>query len=169
MDETATPTCSQCRGDMVFSDPGISHRDGVTLRTLGLCDQWWCQKCRRGIEKSDPVTPPRIVPVAPIGRGEHLVFPNPGHPQLAMVDLYPPSTRGNVLRMVRIAADLSMGEAARLVGLDVVAWSSIENGRATLESDAAWCDLFEALAAEHERREDERRARRAAPPSTPPG
>lgn len=86
------------------------------------------------------MTPPRIVPVAPLGR---------------------------VLRMVRIAADLSMGEAARMVGLDVVAWSTIENGRATLENDTAWCELYAALAAEHERREDERRARRAS--ITPPG
>ena len=108
------------------------------------------------------MTPPRIVPVAPVGREEHLVFPNPGHPQRAMVDVYPPSPRGDTLRTLRIAVDLSMGAAARLVGLDVVAWSNIENGRATLESDTAWCDLYDALTAEGERAGALRRAKAGA-------
>lgn len=105
------------------------------------------------------MTPPRIIPVAPVGTEKTAAFVCPGGLREVDVDVYPPHPRGKVLRSMRRAFDLGLREATALVGVTASELCGLERGSRSLESDAAWCELYATLAAEYERREDERRAK----------
>lgn len=104
------------------------------------------------------MTPPRIIPVTPLRWEKHFAFVNPGGAQMVDTPIYPEHPRGETLRSLRMACDIYMRDAGRLVGITAEQLSGLEHGRYTLENDTVWCELFAALAAEYERREDVRRA-----------
>jgi len=70
---------------------------------------------------------------------------NPTGGVAADLPCYAPSPPGLVLRELRCALRLSLGEAARRLGLTVVELSGLERGSHTLSEDAAWRDLAVAL------------------------
>jgi DNA-binding transcriptional regulator YiaG len=76
----------------------------------------------------------KLVPVAPIGKRKSvaLVKPSTGPCMLREIELdeYPPSPDGERFREARHAADLSLRECARELGLRPSEVSDLENGRA---------------------------------------
>lgn len=87
-------------------------------------------------------------PVAPSGTSTGLGCPGG---VLVSIPTYPASPKGLILRSVRLLCDLSMGDAARLLGLTPVQYSGLENGSFDL-SDEAWFSVYGLLLADWKQR-----------------
>lgn len=76
-----------------------------------------------------------LIPVPPTSTKPRLAFVNPGG--LCYIDLpsYPRTELSDGLRARRLAARLSLGDAARIMGLGVVQWSALERGAYSLSAD----------------------------------
>lgn len=99
----------------------------------------------------------RVVPVRPVGRTTRslgLVRPSDGGPcriEPVATREYPPSPLGAQLRRYRTAVDrggdhVSLGDAARAIGVSAVDVSDLERGRATLDP-VDWRRAFDAVRA----------------------
>ncbi len=98
---------------------------------------------------SDPL---KIRKVEPIGKRRTVAFVDRRSPDgeglvggLEQIELnvYPASPRGEELRDARVAADVSLGEAARAAGIRVSEWSGIETGHGYEPED--WAEAFKAI------------------------
>ena len=81
-----------------------------------------------------------LIPVAPIGSRRSVAFVcGPQTSELRDIEesTYPPSPRGAALRELRAreGAHVTLGEAARLLGIRPSELSSLELGRATLSAE----------------------------------
>jgi hypothetical protein len=64
--------------------------------------------------------------------------------ELLTFPTYPQSLNGRALRVIRTQCEVSMGAAARALGITVVEQSGLERGSKTL-SDADWLEVFRSM------------------------
>lgn len=97
-----------------------------------------------------------VTAVAPIGERPVTALACPGaHLVTHMVSVYPPAPLADVLRRLRLACDLGLREAARVLDLHPSRLSELEFGRSTMSAED-WCEAFGRLAAAATRAEKER-------------
>lgn len=97
-----------------------------------------------------------VTPVAPIGAEPVAALACPGaHLVTHMVSVYPPAPLADALRRLRLACDLGLREAARVLDLHPARLSELEFGRSTMSAED-WCEAFGRLAAAATRAEKER-------------
>ena len=94
------------------------------------------------------MTPPRILPVEPIGTrtgGAFVTRATGCGIEQVTTNVYPPSPQGDRLRDARLDARLTLGQTARLLGLAPVDVSNLENGKATFADAARWDAVIDVL------------------------
>ena len=88
-----------------------------------------------------------LIPVEPLSRTPRLAFVNPGGLRFVDLPTYPRTELSDGLRALRLGAKLSLGDAARIVGIGVVEWSGLERGAYALSAeDRAQVDLLLRIA-----------------------
>lgn len=83
----------------------------------------------------------RGIVVAPIGK-RWVWGQGPAGCQSFQVAVYPPSPFGAKLHRLRLLLELSLGQAAHVVGLEVVMFSALEEGRRILPTQNLWGLLY---------------------------
>lgn len=97
-----------------------------------------------------------VTPVAPIGEEPVTALVCPGARLVThMRPVYPPSPLAAALVRLRMACDLGLREAARVLELHPSRLSDLEFGRSTM-SPEDWCEAFGRLAEAAARAEKER-------------
>jgi hypothetical protein len=89
-----------------------------------------------------------LIPVQPIGKRRSSAFvdgPNIRGIRELEFDEYPPSAQGIVLRQTRLDRNIGIRDGARIIGLDVVDMSKLENGQWKLSDGdfVAACNAIE--------------------------
>ena len=98
------------------------------------------------------------IAVTPLRVEKALAFVCPGGLREVDSPVYPEHPRGKALRSLRVACDVTLGDAARIAGITPAQLSGLEHGRYALANDTEWCELYAVIAAEYERRGKEKRA-----------
>jgi len=75
------------------------------------------------------------IPVEPKSQKPRLVFASPGGMTALDLPLYPRTEMSDGLRDLRLKHRLSIGDAARRLGIDIVEYSALEQGARTLSAE----------------------------------